>query len=91
MIMTYKCAEFENKHQLIAYGILNLASLTIALGLSILFYFLFLNFDAEIKALNSKNITGFTIAIIFTLVLMTACLYVPPIGKAILKLFKKKK
>ena len=91
MIMTYKCAEFENKHQLIAYAILNLASLTIAFGLSILFYFLFLNFDAEIKALNSKNITGFTIAIIFTLVLMTACLYVPPIGKAILKLFKKKK
>ena len=91
MIMTYKCAEFENRQQLIAYAIINAISILIAFGLSILFYVLFLNFDNDIKALNSKNVTGFVIAIILAIVLMTACLYVPPIVKSVLKLFKKKK
>lgn len=91
MIMTYKCAVFENKKQLIAYSILNTSSILIAFGLSILFYFLFLNFDKEIKELNSKNVTGFLVASIMAVILITACLYVGPIARAIIKLFKKKK
>lgn len=91
MIMTYKVAIFDNVQELIAYAIINIVSLGLAFGLSILFYFLFLNFDNEIKALNSRNITGFTIAGLLTLVLMTAFIYIPLIMTGILKLFKKKK
>ena len=91
MIMTYKCATFETRKQLIAFAIINAISIIVAFGLSIGFYFLFLNFDNEIKALNSKNVTGFVIAIILAVVLMAACLYVPPIVKGVLKVFKKKK
>ena len=93
MIMTYKCAVFDNKKQLVAYTIINTLSIMIAFGLSILFYVLFLNFDKEIKEINeaNKNVTGFVIAICLAVVLITACLYVPPIVKGILKLFKKKK
>ena len=89
--MTYKCAVFENKKQLIAYIILNTASIAIAFGLSILFYFLFLNFDTDIKELNSKNVTGFVVASIMTVILLTACLYIGPAIRPIVKLFKKKK
>ena len=91
MIMTYKCTVFENKKQVIAYIIMNTASILVAYGLSILFYFLFLNFDKEIKELNSKNITGFLISGIMALVLMTACLYIGPLVRSIIKLFNKKK
>ena len=91
MIMTYKVAIFDNRKELIAYAIINLVSLGVAFGLSVLFYYLFLNFDNEIKALNSRNLTGFTIAGLLTIVLMTAFIYVPLIMAGILKLFKKKK
>ena len=76
---------------IIAFAIINAISIIVAFGLSIGFYFLFLNFDNEIKALNSKNVTGFVIAIILAVVLMAACLYVPPIVKGVLKVFKKNK
>ena len=91
MIMTYKCAIFENKQQLIAYGLINFGSITTAFGLSILFYYLFLNFDNEIKALNSKNLLGFVTASIFFVILVTAFLYIPPFVNWVLNLFKKKK
>lgn len=93
IVMTYKCTDFENRNQLISYAILSSCSLIIAYGLSFGIYMLFANFNPDIKekALQSKNVTGIVVSIILALVLMSLFLYVRPIGKAIVKLFKKKK
>ena len=90
MLMTYKCTDFENRNQLIAYAIINSVSIIIAYGLSLGIYFVFLNFDSEIKALQSKNIVGFVVSIVMALVLITACLYLKPTVDYFKKLIKKK-
>ncbi len=91
MLMTYKCSEFETKNELISFVILDGASVIVAYGLSLGIYFLFLNFDSEIKALQSKNVIGFVVSIILALVLMTACLYLKLVVDSVKKLFKSKK
>ena len=91
MLMTYKCAIHNEKNEIISYLIISSLSILIAYGLSIGIYFLFVNFDADIKALGSKNITGIIWSIVATIILMSASLYVKPIGFAIKKLISKKK
>ena len=90
IIMTYKCAMFDSKKQLIAYSLLSGAAVLVAFGLSVGIYFLFVNFDPDLKALQSKNALGFIIAIIATVILLCSNFLVRPIGYSIKKIFKKK-
>ena len=90
MIMVYRFAEFENRNQMISFTLCNLGSVLIGYGASLGIYFLFLNFDQDIKALQSKNAVGIIVSIILALLLVTSPIYVPFISRLIKKLFKKK-
>ena len=89
-IMIYRFAEFKNKEQLISFIILTTGSVGLGAGASVGIYFLFLTFDQEIKALQSKNVTGIVVTIILALLLVTSSLYIPPLVNLVKKLFKKK-
>ena len=89
VLMTYKCAVFENNQQKISYMIINSVVCIIGYAAAFGLYFLFFNFDAEIKALGYKNTLGIVASIILFLIIATAPLYVPIIINWIRKLIKK--
>lgn len=97
MLMTYKCCSFhfiKNKkrkyRRMTLFIVINTLITAIGAGFGILIYSLFKNFDNDLKEIKG-NTTGIVIAIIFFIVLITACLYLTPLFNKIKSLFKKKK
>lgn len=97
MLMTYKCTSFlliKNKkdkmHKTIIFSIINTTVTLIGAGLGIVIYVLFKNFDAELKTVNGGSI-GIILAVIFFIILVTACLYLTLVINKIKSIFKKKK
>ena len=95
MLMTYKCTTFApgkadaNKgKKRITFSIINTIVTLIGIGLGIVIYVLFKNYDSELKALPF-NKTGVILAVVFSVILITACLYLSPILNAIFGLFRK--
>lgn len=94
MLMTFKCTTFtinknepnKTKKKIIFYIINSLVTL-IGIGLGILIYVLFKNFDAELKALP-LNKTGIILAIVFSVILITACIYLAQVVSFFINLFK---
>ena len=96
MLMTYKCANFgsykskkENKKRIIFFTI-NSAVTLIGYGLGFLIYFLFKNFDTDIKGITNIT-TGVILSIVFALILLTANLYVYPLIHPLINKIKKKR
>ena len=99
MLMTYRCTLFtldkkepNLKQKRIVFYIINSLVTLIGIGLGIVIYVLFKNYDSELKQLPF-NKAGLLLAIIFSVILITACLYLTPliqlIKSLISKLFKK--
>ena len=96
MLMTYKCANFgsyknkqENKKRIVFF-IINLIVTIIGYGLGFLIYFLFKNFDTDIKGITNNSL-GIVLSIIFALVLITANLYVYPLIHPLINKIKRKR
>ena len=96
MLMTYKCANFgsykskkENRKRIIFFIINSIVTLA-AYGLGFLIYFLFKKFDVDIRDI-ANNTTGIVLSIIFTVILITANLYVYPLIHTLINKIKRKR
>ena len=96
MLMTYKCANFgsyksksENKKRLIFF-IINIFVVGIGYGLGFLVYFLFKKFDTNIANVQNNNL-GFILSIVFSVLLLTANLYLYPVFHTLINKIKNKR
>ena len=97
MLMTFKCTSFlllknkkERIHKTLIFLIINSIVTLIGAGLGIVIFVLFKNFDAELKTINGGSV-GIVLAVIFFIIMITACLYLTLVINKIKSLFKKKK
>lgn len=99
MLMTYRCTLFtldkketDLKQKRIIFYVINTIVTLIGIGLGIVIYILFKNYDSELKQLPF-NKSGLILAVIFSVIMITACLYLAPVFQLIknlvLKLFRK--
>lgn len=96
MLMTYKCANFgsyksksENKKRLIFF-IINIFVVGIGYGLGFLVYFLFKKFDTNIADVQNNSL-GFILSAVFSVLLLTANLYLYPVFSTLINKIKKKR
>ena len=96
MLMTYKCANFasyksksDNRKRIIFF-IINIFITIAGYGLGFLIYFLFKKFDTDIKDLGGNNI-GVIISIVFSVILLTANLWVYPAIHSLINKIKRKR
>ncbi len=96
MLMTYKCANFasyksksDNRKRIIFF-IINIFITIAGYGLGFLIYFLFKKFDTDIKDLGGNNI-GIIISIVFSVILLTANLWVYPVIHTLINKIKRKR
>ena len=97
-IMTYKCTKFYAntkdpgfKRKMGIFNVFNVLVTLLGIGLGVGIYILFKNFDAELKLITTTNILGILLAIGFSIILLTANLYIFVIINKIKHLFKRKK
>ena len=98
VIMTYKCTSFyinrKDPHFKKKMGIFNIGNVLVTLigiGLGVVIYILFKNFDAELKKITTTNTLGIVLSIVFSVILVTENLYMTIVINKIKLLFKKKK
>ena len=92
MLMTYKCTDFDKdkKNEKLSFFILNALVTLIGYGLGFLIFFLFKNFDADLKPMSISSIS-IILSIVFLLIMLTANLYLYTCISFIKSKFTKKK
>ena len=97
MLMTYKCTSYirlkdkkEKTRRMLLFLTINTIVTTLGAGLGVVIFVLFKNFDTDLKAVNG-NTLGIVLAVVFFIILVTACLYLTLVIDRIKSLFKKKK
>ena len=97
MLMTYKCTSYirlkdkkEKTRRMLLFLTINTIVTTLGAGLGIVIFILFKNFDTDLKAVNG-NTLSIVLAVVFYIILVTACLYLTLVNDKIKSLFKKKK